>query len=76
MTFTQAIFYTSCIAIQSVLLVWSMLSLHRAEKRLDDVYSLMVKELWSLRGLIERIKSSGSVDKESGSSEKSTATDL
>jgi len=53
-------FYTLCIAVQSICILGGVVSLYRAGKILDDVYSLMVKELWALRGLIEKINSSGS----------------
>jgi len=69
-------FYTLCIAVQSFCILAAIVSLYRAGKILDDVYSLMVKELWALRDLIEKTRSSGSVLKESGSSEKFKSTDL
>jgi len=76
MSIAEISFYTICIAVQSVCIWSGIVSLSRAGKILDDVYNLMVKELWTLRGLIEKTRSSGSVPKESGSSEKFKSTDL
>jgi len=76
MTFAEITFHSACSLIQSVCLVFAMVNLYRAGKRLDDLYSLMVKELWNLRGLIEITSSVESLDKESGKNSKFTGTDL
>jgi len=76
MSFGEVSFYSVCIAVQSVCIFLAVLTLHREAKSLDDLYSLMVKELWSLRGLIERTTSVESLDKELGKNSKFTGTDL
>jgi len=76
MNLAEMSFYPLGIGVQSFCILASIVSLYRAGKILDDAYKLMMKELWSLRGLIEKIKSREAVDKESGSNEKFTATDL
>jgi len=69
-------FYTLCIAVQSFCILAAIVSLYRAGKILDDVYSLMVKELWALRGLIEKTNSSGSAPACSEGKLRFMSTDL